>query len=134
MATGHQHDAPKSRRVGEHWSGANPIPTISHFMKHVEDEKKERNLRIDEEHRANKERIAHEKAQGTYGEQSEHADQKDQAEGGAVAHKPREVSQARIRTVTDPTTGKEIGVEDLDETCMDTVNNPMVCGIISKES
>ncbi|CDM36653.1 hypothetical protein DTO013E5_2797 [Penicillium roqueforti] len=126
MATGHQHDAPKSRRVGEHWSGANPIPTISHFMKHVEDEKKERNLRIDEEHRANKERIAHEKAQGTYGEQSEHADQKDQAEGGAVAHKPREVSQARIRTVTDPTTGKEIGVEDLDETCMDTVNNPML--------
>ncbi|KAJ5783312.1 uncharacterized protein N7518_008989 [Penicillium psychrosexuale] len=108
MATGHPHDAPKSRRVGEHWSGANPIPTIN------------------EEHRANKARIAHEKAQGTYGEQSEHADQKDQTEGGAVAHKPREVSQARIRTVTDPTTGKEIGVEDLDETCMDTVNNPML--------
>jgi hypothetical protein len=37
-----------------------------------------------------------------------------------------------MRTVTDPTTGKDIGVEDLDETSMEPVTNPMVCGIVSR--
>ena len=41
--------------------------------------------------------------------------------------RPREVSQAKVRTVTDPTTGKDIGVEDQDETSMETVKNPTVC-------
>ncbi|KAJ6189310.1 hypothetical protein N7519_004218 [Penicillium mononematosum] len=56
MATGQQSKAPQSHRVGEHWSGANPIPTISHFMEHIDAEKKERDRRIDEENRAKKER------------------------------------------------------------------------------
>lgn len=134
MATGQQSKAPESHRVGEHWSGANPIPTISHFMEHIDAEKKERDRRIDEENRAKKERAAREKAQATSREQPEQAGQRDQKEGDAVAHKPREVSQAKMRTVTDPTTGKDIGVEDLDETSMEPVKNPMVCGIISDRS
>jgi hypothetical protein len=127
MATSQQPKAPQSRRVGEHWSGANPIPTISHFMEHVDAEKKERDRRIDAEHRAKKERDARAKARGTSGGAPEQADQKD---GDVVAHKPREVSEAKMRTVTDPTTGKDIGVEDQDETSMDAVKNPMVCGMI----
>lgn len=130
MATGQQPKSPQSRRVGEHWSGANPIPTISHFMEHVDADKKERDRRIDEERRAKKESAARAKAQETSGAPLEQAAQKD---GDAVAHKPREVSEAKMRTVTDPTTGKDIGVEDLDETSMDTVKNPMVCGMVSNK-
>lgn len=130
MATGQQSNAPQNRRVGENWSGANPIPTISHFMQHVDAEKKERDGRIDEENRAKKERAAHAKAQEAGGEQ---ADQKDQKDGDVVAHKPREVSEAKMRTVTDPTTGKDIGVEDQDEASMETVKNPMVRGMVSNK-
>lgn len=137
MATGQHPKSPQSRRVGEHWSGANPIPTISHFMEHVDAEKKERDRRIDEENRAKKEKDARAKAQKTSGGapgRADQKDQKDQKDGDVVAHKPREVSEARMHTVTDPTTGKDIGVEDQDETSMDAVKNPMVCGMISNIS
>ncbi|CAI7645598.1 unnamed protein product [Penicillium glandicola] len=123
MATGQQSKSPQTRRVGEHWSGANPIPTINHFLEHVDAEKKERDRRIDEENKVKKERDARAKAEKKYGGQQEQADQKD---GDIVAHKPREVSQAKMRTVTDPTTGKDIGVEDQDETSMENVKNPML--------
>ncbi|KAG0160095.1 hypothetical protein PDIDSM_7622 [Penicillium digitatum] len=126
MATGQQPKSPQSRRVGEHWSGANPIPTIGHFLEHIDVEKKERDRRIEEENRAKKERAARAKAQETSHGPPEKADQKDQKDGDVVAHKPREVSQAKMRTVTDPTTGKDIGVEDQDETSMEAVKNPML--------
>ncbi|KAJ5138751.1 uncharacterized protein N7515_003599 [Penicillium bovifimosum] len=123
MASGQQ---PQSRRVGEHWSGANPIPTISHFMEHIDDQKKERDVKIDEENRAKKEQAAQKKAQGQAGKKQEKQEKPEEKDGEAVTHQPRDVSQAKIRTVTDPTTGKEIGVEDQDETAMDAVKNPML--------
>ncbi|CAG7937312.1 unnamed protein product [Penicillium olsonii] len=119
MATGGHSQTPQTHRVGEHWSGANPIPTIRHFMEHIDAEKKERDQRIDEENRIKKEQAARSKAQ-------EKAGEKPEEEGDAVAHKAREVSQAKMRTVTDPTTGKDIGVEDQDETSMEAVKNPML--------
>jgi hypothetical protein len=118
---GQESKAPQSRRVGDHWSGANPIPTIHHFMEHLDADKKERDRKIDEEKRIKKEEGARKKAAENSEEQPEATD------GDVVAHKAREVSQAKVRTVTDPTTGKDIGVEDQDETSMDTVKNPMVC-------
>lgn len=120
MATGQQSKTPQSHRVGEHWSGANPIPTIHHFMEHIDAEKKERDRRIDEENRIKKEQAARSKADEKSGQKAE------QDEGDVVAHKAREVSQAKMRTVTDPTTGKDIGVEDQDETSMEAVKNPML--------
>jgi hypothetical protein len=90
-------------------------------MEHIDAEKKERDRRIDRENRIRKEEAAHKKE----AENSE--DQPEAADGDVVAHKAREVSQAKVRTVTDPTTGKDIGVEDQDETSMETVKNPMVC-------
>lgn len=121
MATGQDSKTPQTRRVGEHWSGANPIPTIHHFMEHIDAEKKERDRRIDEENRVKKEQAARSKADEKSGQKAE------QDDGDVVAHKAREVSQAKMRTVTDPTTGKDIGVEDQDETSMEAVKNPMVC-------
>ncbi|KAJ5354307.1 C2 membrane targeting protein [Penicillium brevicompactum] len=120
MATGQQSKTPQSHRVGEHWSGANPIPTIHHFMEHIDAEKKERDRRIDEENRIKKEQAARSQADEKSGQKAE------QDEGDVVAHKAREVSQAKMRTVTDPTTGKDIGVEDQDETSMEAVKNPML--------
>lgn len=123
MATGQDSKTPQTRRVGEHWSGANPIPTIHHFMEHIDAEKKERDRRIDEENRVKKEQAARSKADEKSGQKTE----QDDGDGDVVAHKAREVSQAKMRTVTDPTTGKDIGVEDQDETSMEAVKNPMVC-------
>lgn len=123
MATGQDSKTPQTRRVGEHWSGANPIPTIHHFMEHIDAEKKERDRRIDEENRVKKEQAARSKADEKSGQKAE----QDDGDGDVVAHKAREVSQAKMRTVTDPTTGKDIGVEDQDETSMEAVKNPMVC-------
>lgn len=102
-------------------------------MEHVDAEKKERDRRIDEEQKAKKESAARAKAQEASGASLEQAGQNDQQDGDAVAHKPREVSEAKMRTVTDPTTGKDIGVEDQDETSMDAVKNPMVCGMVSNK-
>jgi hypothetical protein len=127
MATGQQSNSPQNHRVGEHWSGANPIPTIHHFMEHIDADKKERDRRIDEESWVKKEQAARSKAAGNTAEKSE------EQGGDAVTHKAREVSKANMRTVTDPTTGKDIGVEDQDETSMESVKNPMVCDNVDND-
>ena len=126
MASGQQPRSPQTHRVGEHWSGANPIPTIHHFMEHIDAEKKERDRRIDEENKIRQEEAALAKEREKRGEKPEQAEKQD---GDIVAHKAREVSKAKMRTVTDPTTGKDIGVEDQDEKSMEAVKNPMVCEI-----
>lgn len=120
-SNGHQTESPQRHRVGEHWSGANPVPTVQKFVEHLDKEKKERDIRIDEENKAKQERQR--KIQ-------EHGHDEDQ--GDVSAHKAREVSQAKTRMVTDPTTGREIGVEDQDETSMDAVINPTVSKKIFK--
>jgi sRNA-binding protein len=112
--------------VGEHWSGANPVPTVQKFMQHLDEEKKERDQRIDAEtqakNKARTEEAARKKEKERRGEDPNETDNT----GDVNEHKPREVSQAKIRTVTDPTTGKDIGVEDQDEDSMETVKNPTV--------
>lgn len=123
MASGAQQEIgqPERHRVGEHWSGANPVPTVQKFIEHLDQEKHERDKRIDEENLAKKEKAQRQKEQESRGEKPE-----DTQNGEFVKHKPREISQAKIRNVTDPTTGKEIGVEDQDEDSMETVKNPRV--------
>lgn len=120
-ATGGKSGSPQRHRVGEHWSGANPVPTVQKFIEHLDEEKKERDTRIDEENRQKIDQDNKQQWEDTRGRR--HAE----GQGDAVAHKAREVSKAKMRTVTDPTTGKDIGVEDQDETSMETVKNPMVC-------
>ncbi|KAJ5304929.1 uncharacterized protein N7443_004589 [Penicillium atrosanguineum] len=124
MASGAQREPgePTRHRVGEHWSGANPVPTVQKFIEHLDEEKKERDKRIDDENQVKKEEAAKKKDMERRGEDPNEA----QNNGDVNKHKPREVSQAKIRTVTDPTTGKDIGVEDQDETSMEAVKNPML--------
>jgi len=123
MASGAQeYGEPQKHKVGEHWSGTNKVPTVGKFIQHLDREKKERDKRIDQENVAKEEKTQRQNEQKRRGEQPEGTQN-----GDAEEHKPREVSQAKVRTVTDPTTGKDIGVEDQDEESMATVNDPKVC-------
>lgn len=105
-------DSPKQHRVGEHWSAGNPIPTIQKFMQHLDVEKRER-----EKHE-----------QDITAKQEEESKRKaDRGEADeATAHKPRQVPKGKTRMVTDPTTGRDIEVEDQDEDSMETVKNQTV--------
>ena len=117
--------SPERHRFGEHWSGANPVPTVQKFIENLDHEKKERDRRIDEENKQKQLKAKQKQWEDTRGKQH-HVDQSD-----VVAHKAREVSKAKMRNVTDPTTGKEIGVEDQDESSMEAVKNPMVCHLFN---
>lgn len=117
MASGGQDTQAQNHRVGQNWSGGNPIPTVQKFVEHLDRDKKERDQRIDEENRAKKQ---HAKQSGTGGGQDGGKN------GEAVAHQAREISQANVRTVTDPTTGRDIGVEDQNEKSMDAIRDPKV--------
>lgn len=113
---------PNNHRVGEHWSGANPIPTVQKFVERLDVEKKERDHRIDEEERARRQRAALKQ-----NEQYKSGRPNDESQTEVKAHEAREVAQANVRMVTDPTTGKEIGVEDQGPHSMEAVTDPKVC-------
>lgn len=82
------------------------MPTIGRFMERLQEDQKERE--------------AHEQAMAAKSQQ-----ERPQAEG-AIPHRPRKVGKGRTREVTDPTTGRDIEVEDLDETAMEPVKDPTV--------
>lgn len=121
MASGSQRSTePQKNLAGEYWSGANPVPTAQTFAYHPGPEKKERDRRLDQEGHTKGLRAAKGKGEDKGSEEHErnHED--------VSPHQPRGVSRANIRTVTDPTTGKDIDVEDQDETSKDDAKNPKV--------
>ncbi|KAL4882080.1 hypothetical protein BJY04DRAFT_53207 [Aspergillus karnatakaensis] len=95
--------SPTQHRVGEHWSGNNPVPTIGRFIERLQADQKERE--------------EHEKVMASKRQERENAE-------GATPHRPRKVGQGRTREVTDPITGRDIEVEDLDENAMEPVKDP----------
>lgn len=105
----------QQHRVGEHWSAANPVPTIQKFMQNLETEKEERKAHEEEVNRREQEARLQREARG------------EKIEDETTAHKNREIPKGKTRMVTDPTTGKDIEVEDLDEESMEVVKNPTVC-------
>ncbi|KAB8074115.1 hypothetical protein BDV29DRAFT_174226 [Aspergillus leporis] len=97
-------NSPTQHRVGEHYGTHNPVPTIQRFLEHMEKDKQDRK--------------AHEEVV-TAREKEEEARQ------DASPHKPRKrPGKGKTRMVTDPTTGREIEVEDQDSDSMDVVKNP----------
>ncbi|EAW10548.1 C2 domain protein [Aspergillus clavatus NRRL 1] len=94
-------DSPQQHRMGEHWSGANPVPTISKFMERLDQEKQQQ--------------AAYEKAMTA---------RERQAQGGPVAHQPRKKPKGKTRVVTDPITGRDMEVEDQDGQSMEAVKDP----------
>lgn len=92
---------------GGHYSGTNPIPNIQRFVESLDKDKKERDVRINEQMKAN------------VGED-------------AIDHKPpksKGISGTR-KVVTDPTTGREVEIEDVNEDFMKSVDNPQVGALV----
>lgn len=112
--------SPQQHHIGEHWGPGNPIPKIQNFMTSLDVEKKERNKKIDEEIKEKRKR----------GEKEEDVTLEQRGPEGegedAVAHQQREVSRRKTRMVTDPTTGRDIEVEDQDEESMQAVKDNTV--------
>ena len=88
---------------GGHYSGANPIPNIQRFVESLDAEKRERDARIDEGIRAK------------------------QAQNNVTDHKARKPSATGTRkVVTDPTTGRDVEIEDVNKDFMKAADNPIV--------
>lgn len=93
---------------GGHYSGRNPIPTVQKFIENLDKDKKERDARL-----AEAQKQAHANGPPKAG-----ADVKEHKEG-----KPKGVPGTK-KTVTDPTTGNEVEIEDVDAEFMKTVEHP----------
>lgn len=87
---------------GGHYSASNPIPNIQRFVENLDKDKKERDARIE----------AQMKATG-----SDVQDHKTTPNAG--------ISGTRKR-VTDPVTGREVEIEDVNEDFMKMVEDPKV--------
>ena len=85
-----------------HYSGANPIPTIQKFVENLDKDKKERDRLIDEQKRQQK-------------------------DGVVKPHEPAQGGKAKSRkTVTDPTTGSEVVIEDINLDPIAAIENAQV--------
>jgi len=95
---------------GGHYSGANPIPNIQRFVASLDADKKNRDAELE----------AAAKARA--------------ANGGVADHKNRKEDQGESgtrKTVTDPTTGREVQIEDVNDEFMKSVEDPQVRCLIS---
>lgn len=96
----------QQHKPGGHYSGANPVPTISKFLESLDKDKKARDAEIDQ-------RKAH---------------PQDNSTSDATPHKttprPKDDSQQVVR---DPVTGKDVVIENSTKEMMDNVENPQVC-------
>ncbi|KAF2464976.1 uncharacterized protein BDR25DRAFT_296206 [Lindgomyces ingoldianus] len=89
---------------GGHYSGANPVPTVRKFIQNLDKDKKERDRKLDEEMSA-----------------------KQTSSSDVVPHKPQKTGiKSTQKKVTDPTTGREVVIEDADKSMMNQVENPQL--------
>ena len=96
---------------GGHYSGANPIPNIQKFVESLDKEKRDRDRKIDEESKSH----PVEGDNTTYN--SEARDHKPSKPAGKAGSRKR---------VTDPVTGNEVEIEDVNADFLKSVGNPHV--------
>ncbi|TAQ89167.1 hypothetical protein B7494_g2507 [Chlorociboria aeruginascens] len=87
---------------GGHYSATNPIPNIQRFVQSLDADKKDRDAKIDEHTKAS------------------------QGQGDIKDHKPdQKAAASRSRkSVTDPTTGKQVEIEDVNADFMKAADDP----------
>ena len=91
-----------------HYSGANPVPTVKKFIENLDKDKRERDRKLDEEATAQRQTAQ-------------------QTGGDAVPHKPTKGGvKGTQKKVTDPTTGREVVIEDVNEDMIKEVQDPHV--------
>lgn len=89
-----------------HWSAANPIPTIQKFVENLDKDKKERDKQIDEE--------------------LQRRQQNAQEQGQSFDEEAADVQKKGTRQVTDPVTGKQIEIEDVQKQYLKEAKDPKV--------
>lgn len=90
---------------GGHYSGANPIPNIQRFIHSLDVDKKERDAKIQAQMDAGK------------GPQNGVRDHKPGQPAGVVGTR---------KSVTDPTTGRQVEIEDVNADFMKAADDPQV--------
>lgn len=93
---------------GGHYSGQNKIPTVNQFLERLDKDKKERDKQIDQQNR-------------------QKPNQSRQQDGDAIPHHEQNLAvKGSQKKVQDPTTGREIVIEDVNKETMENAKNPMV--------
>ena len=102
--------APPSQQAGPagHWSGQNKIPTVGQFIQRLDKDKADRDRKLDEQKKA---QAQQQKLGGS--DATAHKNE---------VHKPSESQQ----TVTDPTTGKPVVIEDVNQDFINKSKDPML--------
>lgn len=91
---------------GGHYSGANPVPTVKKFIENLDKDKSARDRKLDEQEKERK---------------------KAAATGDATPHTPQKAGlEGTQKVVTDPTTGREVTIEDVNPAMMNQVENPQL--------
>jgi hypothetical protein len=98
---------------GGHYSGHNPIPTVKQFIDNLDKDKKNRDRELDQQ------AVAGKSPQGPV------TAQPSVAGGGAQPHQMQKRSvDGTEKTVTDPVTGNQVTISDVDKAMMSEVENP----------
>src|SRR5436305_11675197 len=92
-----------STMPGHHYSGKNPVPNIQKFVESLDRGKKRRDEEIDRKAKV----------------------QDDEVKPHTETEHPSKLGTEK--TVTDPTTGAEVKIGDVDQDFMNAVRNPQVC-------
>ena len=114
---------------GGHYSGHNPIPTVRQFVENLDRDKKHRDKEIDERAKAangNTQTGAAPTTPTRAGKQTSAANTpKSPAQDGVEDHKlQKRTVEGTEKTVTDPTTGREVVISDVGKDMVDEVENP----------
>ncbi|KZF19948.1 hypothetical protein L228DRAFT_250366 [Xylona heveae TC161] len=94
---------------GGHWSGSNPIPNIQKFVESLDKDKKERDRLLDEQTKTQTQ-----------------ANKNKQGDAKPHVNDPHASSPKTWKTVTDPTTGKDVQIEDVNKDFMSSVKSPQL--------
>jgi hypothetical protein len=100
---------------GGHYSGHNPIPTVKQFIENLDKDKKNRDRELDQQAAAGKTAKGPVTAKPSV------------AGGGAQPHEMQKRSvDGTEKTVTDPVTGNQVTISDVDKAMMSEVENPHI--------
>ncbi|KAK3670336.1 hypothetical protein LTR78_009790 [Recurvomyces mirabilis] len=97
---------------GGFYSGRNKIPTVNQLLERLDADKKDRDKEIDERKKVEK---AQKKSQSAAGDD------------GVVAHQNEDTGhKVGQKTVTDPVTGNQVVIEDVNKEMMEKAKNPVL--------
>ena len=100
----------QEQRGQGHYSGQNKVPDIKTFVRNLDKEKRDRDKELDERRKAEQRRNSH-----------GGSEVKPHTPGNAIAGK-----EGTRKTVTDPTTGNQVQIEDVDANFMKAVEDPQL--------